>query len=406
MDVNFYLNNAKNRNTTKATNTWYRNYEKWAKEGGIETKIEGLRKPELNDILEPTSLCAMQAGIDRYLKENGCNCSILKDLEFKGCRDVLEGRAKYLREELGMGKKPNRSHSLTLQEEEELWKSGQLGVQTGQSLTNAMWFLLTQHFGLRGRQEHHAMKVEDFVFKTDDDGNKFITFREGMTKTRGGGLHKKERLVVPKMFESGDRERCPVMIFETFLSRRPLQLRNTGSLYLAIIGKPQSDIWFKVSKLGVNSIDNIMKSMVTSANLETSKKLTNHSARKTVIKKLRKSGKSRSEIIEITGHSKERGLDPYDSGDECQQREMSLKIDQPGPSSSHLKTFSKDSLPQKRTFKLLSEEMEKKLTENVAGTTYNFFNCNVNISKDPEKQVTSCKKRVRVVYSSTESSQE
>ena len=52
----------------------------------------------------------MQAGIDRYLKENGCNFSILKDLEFKGCRDVLEGRAKYLREEFGMGKKPNRSH--------------------------------------------------------------------------------------------------------------------------------------------------------------------------------------------------------------------------------------------------------------------------------------------------------
>ena len=35
----------------------------------------------------------------------------------------------------------------------------------------------------------------------------------------------------------------------------------------------------------------------------------------------------RSEIIGITGHSRESGLDPYDSGDECEQRRYSNIID-------------------------------------------------------------------------------
>ena len=50
-----------------------------------------------------------------------------------------------------------------------------------------MWWLLTQHFGLRGRQEHHQIKVEDFTLQRDDDGNEFLTFAEGPNKTTRGG---------------------------------------------------------------------------------------------------------------------------------------------------------------------------------------------------------------------------
>ena len=46
------------------------------------------------------------------------------------------------------------------------------------------------------------------------------------------------------------------------------------------------------------------------------KKLTSHSARKTVVKKLKSSGIPKCELKNITGHSSKRGLDDYDSGDE------------------------------------------------------------------------------------------
>ena len=57
------------------------------------------------------------------------------------------------------------------------------------------------------------------------------------------------------------------------------------------------------------------------------KKLSNHKARKTVVKKLKSSGIPKCEIKSITGHSSEQGLDDYDSGDENEQRIMSNIID-------------------------------------------------------------------------------
>ena len=53
----------------------------------------------------------------------------------------------------------------------------------------------------------------------------------------------------------------------------------------------------------------------------------NHSARKTVAKKLQRQGVQRSDIITVTGHASEKRLDPYDEGDEQQQREISHIID-------------------------------------------------------------------------------
>ena len=61
-------------------------------------------------------------------------------------------------------------------------RTASLGGGTPRALLNTMWWLLTQHFGLRGQQEHHQMKVEDFTLQRDDDGNEFITFGDGPTK--------------------------------------------------------------------------------------------------------------------------------------------------------------------------------------------------------------------------------
>ena len=129
-------------------------------------------------------------------------------------------------------------------------------------------------------------------------------------------LEKKQRLVTPKMYRTGDLHRCPVMIFNLYLSKRPVELRNKGPFYLGIIYKPQTEIWFKKTNMGKNKIDNIMRSMIKKSNIETKKRLTNHSGRKTLVKKLRKSF-SKDETIQITGHSNTRGLDDYDSGNDA-----------------------------------------------------------------------------------------
>ena len=188
----------------------------------------------------------MQAALDRHLRSKNYPKSIVRDTEFLSSRKVLEGKARKLRE-LGMGKRPNKAQSLTREEEEILWENGQLGDKTPRSLINTVWWLLTMHFGLRGRQEHHDMKVEDFSFQKDDGGVEFVTFSEGLTKTRGGGLRVKPRLATPKMFATGEN-RCPVAFLKKYLNKRPEELKTIGPVYLSVIDKPQTSVCYKHHK--------------------------------------------------------------------------------------------------------------------------------------------------------------
>ena len=148
------------------------------------------------------------------------------------------------------------------------------------------------------------------------------------TESFRSGLREKHRLEKPFMFENPNTV-CPVKLFKYYISKRPAELRLTGPLYLAVIDKPASDIWYKKSPVGVNTLDNIMKNMIKNSTLANTitKKVTNHSARKTLVKKLKKNKVPKSDIITITGHTTEAGLDDYDNGNEEHQESLSHKID-------------------------------------------------------------------------------
>ena len=80
---------------------------------------------------------------------------------------------------------------------------------------STLWWQITQHFELRGRQVQHSMRVEDFFFRKDETGTSYIVYAEGVTKTRQSGLHKKSWLQLPKMFETQSK-RCPVKLESIF----------------------------------------------------------------------------------------------------------------------------------------------------------------------------------------------
>ena len=74
---------------------------------------------------EPSFLAAMQSSIARYLHESNYEYSIL-NTRFK---------APLLRK--GLGKKTNKTNSLTRQEEDILWECGQLGEKTPESIAGS-----------------------------------------------------------------------------------------------------------------------------------------------------------------------------------------------------------------------------------------------------------------------------
>ena len=111
--------------------------------------------------------------------------------------------------------------------------------------------MLIQHFGLRGRQQHHDMKMEDFCFAKDNNGIEFITFSEGVTKTSGRRLNARPRLQKPKMFSAGG-SRCPVEIFRLFMSRRSSDMINKSPVYLQAMKNPSGLTW--TAKASINAI--------------------------------------------------------------------------------------------------------------------------------------------------------
>ena len=95
--------------------------------------------------------------------------------------------------------------------------------------------------------------------------------------------------------------------------------------------------------MGCNRIGDIMKRIVAGTSFEKSKRLTNHSGRKTLVKKLDNANVPRDKIIAVTGHRNEKYLDDYvDAMNYRQSRQLSDIIS--GDSTGH-NTANQVSLP-------------------------------------------------------------
>ena len=67
-------------------------------------------------------------------------------------------------------------------------------------------------------------------------------------------------------------------------------MKKNGPFYLPVIDEPVSSVWYRKTPMGKNTIDTIMKNMKKNSPLKDlcpEKNLINHSAQKTVVKKLK-----------------------------------------------------------------------------------------------------------------------
>lgn len=113
---------------------------------------------------------------------------------------------------------------------------------------------------------------------------------------------------------------CPVAIFKEFLCHRPPELRTTGPLYLSCVKDPTSQVWYNRQPMRVNKTNQMMKPIIKDTSLE------EHSARKTVGKKLKTAGTKWSSIVKLTGQRNLQCLDDYDEADENKQRQLYHRI--------------------------------------------------------------------------------
>ena len=243
-------------------------YVSWAKSRGYKEILGDYQSEELNKILEqffielrkqngddyePDCLRTMLGALERHLKEKKYPISLF-GREFSSCKKVLDGKVRELRA-AGKGKKPSKACSLTNDEEETLWNCGQLGAHNSRSLLNTVWWSVVQSFGMRGRDSHYSLRMEEFKLQMDEAGRRYIAFVEGPSKTRQGGLNFKPRTIHPRMYAIDDIKRCPVHHFLLYQSKRPDSLEKKGPLYLSPIDDPKNgNVWYKQGRVGINML--------------------------------------------------------------------------------------------------------------------------------------------------------
>ena len=331
-------NKAKNTvNKTKSDlNMWYR----WCEVVGETRKVENITdKTELNRLLshfymtvkkkdgseyEPSTIKDCSRSIDRFLTKNcGKSFSILRDVEFSGSREVLASKAKFLRREHGMGRKPNRAQELSKEEINLMWEKGVLGSTTPRALLNTVWLNNSIFFGWRANEEHYKVRYGDVVFR-EAKGEQCAYYEwlvERGTKTRdGNNCPAQERLFDPKIWATGN-ERCPVKCLDEFLRRRPASMKLADSpFYIAVIENPATEIWYKDQRMGVKPLQNMLKNMSKSVGI--TKRVTNHSARRTMLRTLQHGGIDRYDICQLSGHRNPKSLDEYSSLSDQQQHQL------------------------------------------------------------------------------------
>ena len=59
---------------------------------------------------------------------------------------------------------------------------------------------------MRGREEHHSLKMEQFRLEIDENGRRYVSYTEGLSKTRNKGLNFQPRLISPKMYEKKQKD--------------------------------------------------------------------------------------------------------------------------------------------------------------------------------------------------------
>ena len=117
------------------------------------------------------------------------------------------------------------------------------------------------------------------------------------------------------------------------------------------------------------------------------------------------------EIISITGHNREAGLDAYDSGEEVQQKQLSHFIDNYQPTASKNKHSISANNPIIRNPSFSFFPNDDQFYQNIsASNPFSFNNCTVHFHMNNQVQNVSSsagnsRKRRRIIYSS-DSSQE
>ena len=191
------------------------------------------------DFYSPKSIYALLTGILRYMKvENPVYPNFLDkgDPAFSTFLVTLDNLLKSLRAD-GIDANSLHTEGISSDEENQLWTSGVLNMNTPIGLLRAVFFYNGKCFCLRGGQEHRDLGISQLQRLYNPD--RYI-YRENASKNRQGGIiqmrleHKSVTIVANPLVG----ERCHVFLLDTYIGKLPQRAIENDVFYC----KPLSDV--------------------------------------------------------------------------------------------------------------------------------------------------------------------
>ena len=232
--------------------------------------------------------------------------------------------------EMGLGVVKKQATIISFEYEECMWNSGVLGEDTPDKLRSTLLFLLGINLALRAVDEHYQLRrampdqPSQLAVECNSQGIKCVVYREDTCmKTNDGGLlqMRKERKIV-WIYPSKNINRCPVRLFEKYLSLCPKGYTKKANFYLQSLKCPTPKQWYGREVVGSNKVKEVMKDLLSNAKID--RYFTNHSLRRSGGTRLFQAGVERKLVKEVTGHSSD-AVDCYQITSD-QQREKISKI--------------------------------------------------------------------------------
>ncbi|XP_062910236.1 zinc finger MYM-type protein 2 isoform X3 [Mobula hypostoma] len=232
---------------------------------GLSKFVKEVRRPN-GERYAPDSLYYLCLGIQQYLYENNRNENIFSDPCYKAFNEEFNIILKSWRPSI----LPNGS-IFSRVEEDYLWNSKQLGPESPFVLLNTLLYFNTKHFGLRTIEQHLRLSFGNVVKKWNKNSDNTVCIRyevpalctnDNQDKiTPGKRKREEDELIFEQRENAANPSRCPVKMFECYLSKCPPNLQQRTDLFYLQpehSSTPDGPIWFSSIPLDRNILEHML----------------------------------------------------------------------------------------------------------------------------------------------------
>ena len=275
---------------------------------------------DVGDTLKMRSMYSVITALNRNLKERTLDQDFFETKRYSRFRKVFDGWCKEKQHE-GAVEPVKKSGYITVEDEDEMWDCGALGLDNPKQLLTTVIFLLCKTFTLRGGDELKQLKSGNITITRTATGWQ-VWYRETKSKNKQPGLANinKEQKVV-QHFDYFNNPRSFTQVYQFFLQKCNPKVADRNSNIQLLQHAPalknkdlaKEPIWYNTRKpLGKNHPRELLEAAMIKAKIEYKERnITIRSVRPSSVHRMAKKGIHPEQMRKRTGHSSLSALNQY-----------------------------------------------------------------------------------------------